>query len=276
MELDKLHELVKTDDGQFDLLAKDYAEQAQVARNLTDRSKALLHKKMNLNIKLGIESNSFRGSIKEKTGFQETSEMAKHQAKEKKKRNSIRKKSKQKIKGFYEKKKHLRSREWSREKDWNRDWEREKGSDRRVKRKQKFNNFSRNEHLIKKMNTSKILKIEGKKVRVNLNESSRFVLNRLVDLYENQFIEFKRLKGLHLQMILNYICGFLNSFGGSLYIGIADDGYVKGITLSRQDIDQFQVDLDRFIRMFHPRVFPDQIQLYFHEIALNSRKQVIV
>ena len=56
------------------------------------------------------------------------------------------------------------------------------------------------------MNTSKILKIEGKKVRVNLNESSRFVLNRLVDLYENQFIEFKRLKGLHLQMILNYIC----------------------------------------------------------------------
>ena len=124
------------------------------------------------------------------------------------------------------------------------------------------------------MNTCKILKIEGKKVRANVNDAERFVFNKLEDLYENQFVEFKRLKGLHLQMIVNYICGFLNSFGGSLYIGIADDGYIKGITLSRHDIDQFQVDLDRALRLFHPRVFPDQLQLSFHEIALNSKKQV--
>lgn len=132
----------------------------------------------------------------------------------------------------------------------------------------------KNERISQRINISKIFKVDNKKVRINANNTRRFVLNKLIDLYENQFVEFKRLKGLHLQMILNYICGFLNSFGGALYIGIADDGLVKGIALSRQDIDQFQVDLDRSMRLFHPKVFPEQVQIYFHEIALNSKKQV--
>jgi hypothetical protein len=263
MDLEHLEELVKHEESNFEQLASDFAEQVYLAEDLTDRSKALLQKKFELNSKLGI--NGSRLDLPEKPKIPERSEMAKNQAKERKKRNSLSKKSKHRNRHHYnDYRRH--------ERNWSREWDRP--VDPRRRKKHKFHHFSHNELLYQRMNTSKIIKLEGKKVRFNCNDAERFVLNKLVDLYENQFVEFKRLKGLHLQMILNYICGFLNSFGGSLYIGIADDGYVKGITLSRQDIDQFQVDLDRCLRLFHPRVFPDQIQLTFHEICLNSKKQV--
>jgi hypothetical protein len=264
MELATLKELVINDSGNFEQLADDFAEETYKSQDLTDRSKALLQKKMNLNSKLGIDSSKFTDMDNDNSKVPDRSEMAKNQAKERKKRNSIGKKNKPRNRQYWESRRQ--------ERNWSRDWE--KPLDRRARKKQKFNHFSHNDNMSRRMNTSKVIKLEGKKVRFNCNDSERFVLNKLVDLYENQFVEFKRLKGLHLQMILNYICGFLNSYGGSLYIGIADDGYVKGITLSRQDIDQFQVDLDRCLRLFHPRVFPDQIQLTFHEISLNSRKQV--
>lgn len=262
----KLNGLQGNDVENFEQLTKAFAHQAKMARDLTTRSNALLKKKLKLNGKLGLVSGKSGKVEEEQSRAPERSEMAKHQAKERTKRNSLSKKQKKIGRNHYEKRRYERpwSREQSKEKDW----------DRRPRKKKKALYFEKNENIFIKMNTTKILKIEGKKVRVNINDAERFVFNKLEDLYENQFVEFKRLKGLHLQMIVNYVCGFLNSFGGSLYIGIADDGYIKGITLSRHDIDQFQVDLDRVLRLFHPRVFPDQIKLSFHEIALNSKKQV--
>lgn len=269
MDLDNLTELANIDDGKFTQLAQDFAEQVFESRHLTTRSQALLKKKLNLNSKLGLRPPKTLESFSETQKPADRSEMAKNQAKDTRKRNSLSKKHRSKYRSHTDKRRddHFR-RDWHDERDW------EKPFDRRSRKKAKFQHFTRAERTGIKMNNSKLLKIEGKKVRYNCNHAERFVLNKMLDLFENQFIEFKRLKGLHLQMILNYICGFLNSYGGSLYIGIADDGYVKGIALSRQDIDQFQVDLDRALRQFHPRVFPDQIRLAFHEIALNSRKQV--
>ena len=266
MNSNKLKGLQANDYENFEQLTKAFAHQAKMAQNLTIRSSALLKKKLELNGKLGLDSKKSGEVQKKNYKMPERSEMAKHQAKERTKRNSLSKKNKKVGRNHYEKRKYERP--WSREHSKERNW------DRRSRKKKRPLYFEKNENIFVKMNTSKILKIEGKKVRVNVNDAERFVFNKLEDLYENQFVEFKRLKGLHLQMIVNYVCGFLNSFGGSLYIGIADDGYIKGITLSRQDIDQFQVDLDRVLRLFHPRVFPDQIKLSFHEIALNSKKQV--
>lgn len=124
------------------------------------------------------------------------------------------------------------------------------------------------------LNTSRKFRIEGRHCRDNIHRAEEYIFNREVNMYESQFVEFKRLKGLHLQMILNYIGGFLNSYGGSLYIGISDDGRVKGISLTRDDIDQFQVDMDRALRQFIPTVFPDQIRVQFSEICLNGKKKV--
>ena len=133
-----------------------------------------------------------------------------------------------------------------------------------------YQNGKKNSYL----NTSKKFKYEGRSCRNNINGARRFVFNKEVDMFESQYVEFKRLKGLHLQMIVNYVGGFLNSFGGSLYIGISDDGKVKGISLNRDDIDQFQVDLDITLRKFIPTVFPDQIRVEFHEICANKKLKV--
>jgi len=40
-------------------------------------------------------------------------------------------------------------------------------------------------------------------------------------------------------VVYKYICGFLNSLGGRLFFGINDDGYVKGIKMTKKDIESF-------------------------------------
>ena len=44
--------------------------------------------------------------------------------------------------------------------------------------------------------------------------------------------EFKML--LSVDLVVNYICAFLNSTGGKLYIGVTDEGIVRGISLNRK------------------------------------------
>jgi predicted HTH transcriptional regulator len=51
--------------------------------------------------------------------------------------------------------------------------------------------------------------------------------------------EFKMMKKFEMDMIVKYICAFLNSEGGTLYIGITDDGIIKGFNLSRKIRDEF-------------------------------------
>lgn len=83
---------------------------------------------------------------------------------------------------------------------------------------------------------------------------------------------------------MNYICGFLNSFGGKLFFGINNDGLVKGIGLSRyagtltlrSDIDTFQIDLDNSLRRFQPKIFPEQINVKFHEICSDSTRKYLI
>ena len=52
-------------------------------------------------------------------------------------------------------------------------------------------------------------------------------------MFEDINNEFKNFNSLDVKTAANYICGFLNSFGGKLFFGIDNDGFVKGIFLSR-------------------------------------------
>lgn len=58
-------------------------------------------------------------------------------------------------------------------------------------------------------------------------------------------------------MIHSYICGFLNSFGGRLFLGINDDGIIKGLKLSRSDYDNLLLNIDINLRNYTPKVFPE-------------------
>lgn len=97
----------------------------------------------------------------------------------------------------------------------------------------------------------------------------KYIYNNELDLFENQVVEFKLFKSLHVQLICNYVCGFLNMSGGSLYIGVSDKGFVKGISLNRSQIDNFQIELDRTLRNFSPPVFPNQITISFEKLFDN-------
>lgn len=112
--------------------------------------------------------------------------------------------------------------------------------------------------------------------RPNYNNSSHFIYNKEIEAFESIHDEFKNFSKLDLRTCLNYICGFLNSYGGTLYFGINDDGIVKGMVLSRKDIDEFQIGLDISLRNFTPKVFPDQIAINYHEICYDDEAKLVI
>lgn len=61
---------------------------------------------------------------------------------------------------------------------------------------------------------------------INVNSLSDFIIKKEIDLRENLQNEFKQLNSMNSDLIISYICGYLNSFGGTLLIGIKDDGFI--------------------------------------------------
>lgn len=59
-------------------------------------------------------------------------------------------------------------------------------------------------------------------------------MNQLVKFFEDATHEFKMVKKIRMEVVTRYICAFLNSRGGILYIGITDDGRVRGIKINRE------------------------------------------
>lgn len=65
---------------------------------------------------------------------------------------------------------------------------------------------------------------------------TKFYLGQEVKMFEDMFTEFKNFSTLDVKIASNYICGFLNSFGGKLFFGINNNGFVKGMFLTRYTI----------------------------------------
>ncbi|XP_006812813.1 uncharacterized protein LOC102804229 [Saccoglossus kowalevskii] len=85
---------------------------------------------------------------------------------------------------------------------------------------------------------------------------------------ENRHLEFKTGGGEYLRKILKehiskYVCGFLNSEGGSLLIGVGDDGTVHGVHCDQMKEDRVRRDVDFVIKMFKPHIFPELYSINF-------------
>jgi hypothetical protein len=128
--------------------------------------------------------------------------------------------------------------------------------------------------LIPSKKTKQNFKHSAKPYKKKTIQVRRFVWGKELDAYESQEIEFKQLKLLKSQMICNYICGFLNAAGGTMLIGVDDDGVVRGISLKRGQIDEFQLELDRTLRQFTPPVFPEQFSISFEKLYNNVKKEI--
>ncbi|XP_036603008.1 schlafen-like protein 1 [Trichosurus vulpecula] len=85
---------------------------------------------------------------------------------------------------------------------------------------------------------------------------------------ETRNLEFKRGGGEYLNLALKhhvrrYVCAFLNSEGGSLFVGVEDSGLVRGIRCSHRDEDRVRLLVDSILQGFKPQVFPDAYTLTF-------------
>ncbi|XP_059805201.1 schlafen-like protein 1 isoform X1 [Hypanus sabinus] len=85
---------------------------------------------------------------------------------------------------------------------------------------------------------------------------------------ETRNVEFKRGGGEYLNVTLKnhirkYICAFLNSEGGSLFVGVNDDGTVCGVECSHKDEDRVRLLIDSILKGFKPPLFPTSYSISF-------------
>uniref|UniRef100_A0A667ZU39 Schlafen AlbA-2 domain-containing protein n=1 Tax=Myripristis murdjan TaxID=586833 RepID=A0A667ZU39_9TELE len=71
------------------------------------------------------------------------------------------------------------------------------------------------------------------------------------------------LKTCFLRDVRRYTCAFLNSEGGSLLVGVDNDGTICGVVISHIWEDHARQQVDSCLKMFKPPVFPHQYSLIF-------------
>uniref|UniRef100_A0A8B9Q895 Schlafen like 1 n=1 Tax=Apteryx owenii TaxID=8824 RepID=A0A8B9Q895_APTOW len=81
-------------------------------------------------------------------------------------------------------------------------------------------------------------------------------------------VEFKQGSGEYLMGTLKhhvrkYVCAFLNSEGGSLFVGVEDTGFVHGVHCGHREEDRIRLLIDSILKGFKPQVFPDTYALTF-------------
>ncbi|XP_032270705.1 schlafen-like protein 1 [Phoca vitulina] len=92
---------------------------------------------------------------------------------------------------------------------------------------------------------------------------------------ETRSVEFKRGGGEYLSLafkhhLRRYVCAFLNSEGGSLFVGVEDSGLVQGVRCSHHDEDRVRLLVDSILQGFQPQVFPDAYTLSFIPVVSTS------
>lgn len=92
---------------------------------------------------------------------------------------------------------------------------------------------------------------------------------------ETRGVEFKRGGGEYLSLafkhhLRRYVCAFLNSEGGSLFVGVEDSGLVQGVPCGHRDEDRVRLLVDSILQGFQPQVFPDAYSLSFIPVVSAS------
>ncbi len=98
-----------------------------------------------------------------------------------------------------------------------------------------------------------------------------YVYDDTVKFIEDHYHEFKCLK-LHLDTVIKYVCGFLNSKGGTIYFGINNDGVVKGTDVKDYEIEGFNKKLYGALRKFVPPLTEEDVITKFVPIYKVNNK----
>lgn len=109
----------------------------------------------------------------------------------------------------------------------------------------------------------------------------KYYHNKNVKIFEDESHEFKMVNikdeeavENFLHLVAKYICAFLNSNSGCLYIGINDDGIVKGLLLNPSLFVSIKQELNVLISLFHPQILDNLIHYKFFNVY-NSENKII-
>ena len=91
---------------------------------------------------------------------------------------------------------------------------------------------------------------------------------------EDLYIEFKNYKipfsSQNIEEIKKQICGFLNSKGGRIYIGIDDKKIIKGIQLDYKKLDETRNNIINYTFEFFPKCRTNKIEVLFIPIKSGN------
>ncbi|XP_041361528.1 uncharacterized protein LOC121377551 [Gigantopelta aegis] len=73
-------------------------------------------------------------------------------------------------------------------------------------------------------------------------------------------------KHVIMNTIGKYVCSFLNSDGGTLFIGVNNHGCVVGVSCNQQHEDRYRLQIDDAIKKVHPPLFPTNYTVDFVQI----------
>ena len=146
-----------------------------------------------------------------------------------------------------------------------------------IKNFQMFSTFQ-NLKNVKYTDNNSIINEELKKVEtIPLNERE-FLYQDEVLREDNDYVEFKNysypFSKDKIEELKRQYCGFLNTQGGAIYIGITDTKVVKGIYLDYKSRDTIKNELVNYSYDFYPKCRIDKINVYFIPIKhmqTNSR-----
>lgn len=111
------------------------------------------------------------------------------------------------------------------------------------------------------------------------NHPLKYYFMEKVKIFEDESHEFKMMSikdeesiDTLLRMISKYICAFLNSNSGCLYIGISDDGIVKGISVNSSMLLLIKNELNVLVHLFHHKAVQDNL-INFKFFNVYDRKE---
>ena len=132
------------------------------------------------------------------------------------------------------------------------------------------NNVNKINDIVKKVHENE--NSSGNKLK-NKQNGEYYIYDDTVQFIEDHYHEFKCLK-LHLDTVIKYICGFLNSKGGTLYFGINNDGIVKGTDIKEYEIQSFKKKLYDSLKKFVPPVDEEEVNVNFVPVyKVNNKVQ---
>ena len=111
--------------------------------------------------------------------------------------------------------------------------------------------------------------------------TNSYILNDTVTFDERLEHEFKGFEKInpretHIQIhkyASKYINAFLNGEGGTIYLGIENNGKVTGIPLTREQRDDIQKRISQNVGLSYPPVEPKLVSINFMPIHIKDENQ---